>query len=65
MDNVIEATSCFQKIALSSGMVMVMSSQAHLSEEYRSWLPVRICQVIIQKAWGLSGDNTAGLGFAR
>jgi hypothetical protein len=32
MDNLIEATSCFQKIALSSGMVMVMSSQAHFSE---------------------------------
>jgi hypothetical protein len=22
-----------------------------------------VCQVIIQKAWGLSGDNTQGLGL--
>jgi hypothetical protein len=36
MDNVIEATSCFQKIALST--VEVMCSQTHLSEEYRSCL---------------------------
>ena len=36
----------------------VVSSQARISEEYRSCLPVRVYQVIIQKAWGLSGDNT-------
>ena len=43
----------------------VVSGQARLSEEYRSSLPVRVCQVIIQKAWGLSGDNTEGLRFFR
>jgi len=24
-------------------------------------MPIRVCQVIIQKAWGLAGDNTEGL----
>ena len=43
----------------------VVSSQARLSEEYRSSLPVRVCQVIIQKVSGLSGNNTEGLGFFR
>ena len=39
----------------------VVSSKSCLSEECRSCLPVRDYQLIIQKTWGLSSDNTEGL----